>query len=275
VSNSNSFRILKICVHLCPINFLVSAFFGENLRPEKDKKMKEIDLESLKEFNGKEGKPVYIAHQGKVYDVTHSKFWKTGMHMKRHSSGTDLTADIAAAPHGPEVLDRYPQVGSLKTKEEPDRSMPKWLGGLLDRFPVFRRHPHPMVVHFPIVFSIAPSFFIILFLVTGYSPLETTALHCLGGGILFAPVAILTGYFTWWLNYQAKPMRPITIKIRFSSLLWGFLILAFIYRLLNPEILHSFSGGSILYLLLVFSLIPIVTVIGWFGASLTFPLRKK
>jgi hypothetical protein len=88
-------------------------------------------------------------------------------------------------------------------------------------------------------------------------------------------VAILTGYFTWWLNYLAKPMRPVIIKIRFSILLWGFSILAFIYRVLNPEILLSFSGGGILYLLLVFSLIPIVTVIGWFGAALTFPLEKK
>jgi hypothetical protein len=69
-------------------------------------------------------------------------------------------------------------------------------------------------------------------------------------------------------------MRPVTIKIRFSTLLWGFSILAFIYRVLNPEILLSFSGGSILYLLLVFSLIPIVTVVGWFGAALTFPLNK-
>jgi hypothetical protein len=53
------------------------------------------------------------------------------------------------------------------------------------------------------------------------------------------------------------------------------LILAFIYRVLNPDLLIYFSGGSVLYLLLVFSLIPIVTVVGWFGATLTFPVEKK
>jgi len=237
--------------------------------------MKEFDLESLKEFQGKEGRPAYIAYQGKVFDLSSSKLWKTGLHMKRHEPGSDLTADMAAAPHGAEVLDRFPQVGILREKEEAGRLLPEWLGGLLDRFPVLRRHPHPMVVHFPIVFSFTPALFILLFLITGYRPLEATALHCLGGGVLFTPAAMATGFFTWWLNYLAKPMRPVIIKIRFSILLWGFSILAFVYRVLNPEILLFFSGGSILYLLLVFSLIPIVTVIGWFGATLTFPLEKK
>jgi hypothetical protein len=30
-----------------------------------------------------------------------------------------------------------------------------------------------------------------------------------------------------------------------------------------------------IYLLLVFSLIPIITVIGWFGATMTFPIEKE
>jgi uncharacterized membrane protein len=207
--------------------------------------------------------------------VTASKFWKTGLHMKRHPSGTDLTADIGAAPHGPEVLDRYPQVGVLKKKEESARPMAQWLAALLERFPLLRRHPHPMVVHFPIVFSFSAVLFTLLYLATGYPPFEATALHCLGGGILFTPLAVLTGYFTWWLNYLAKPMRPVTVKVRFSILLLGFLVLAFVYRLLNPQILAVLDGRSILYLLLVFSLIPIVTVIGWFGAALTFPAEKS
>ncbi|NWF53212.1 MAG: cytochrome b5 [Syntrophaceae bacterium] len=237
--------------------------------------MKEFDRETLKEFNGKDGKPVHVAYKGRVIDVTGSKFWKTGVHMKRHSSGTDLTADIEAAPHGPEVLDRYPQVGVLKEKEETAGSMPEWLAGLLDRFPILRRHPHPMVVHFPIVFTFSSALFNLLYLVTGHLPFETTAFHCLGGGVLFAPVAILTGYFTWWLNYLAKPLRAVTLKIRFSFFLWVLSILLFIWRMYVPEIIRPLAGGSFVYLLLVFSLVPVVTVIGWFGATLTFPVEKK
>ena len=236
--------------------------------------MKEFDRESLKEFNGQDGKPVYVAYKGRVIDVTSSKFWKTGVHMKRHPSGTDLTTDIEAAPHGPEVLDRYPPVAVLKEKEEPARPMPKWLEGFLGRFPILRRHPHPMVVHFPIVFAFSAALFNLLYLITGHLPFETTALHCLGGGVLFTPVAILTGYFTWWLNYLAKPMRAVTLKIRFSFLLWLLSILLFVWRVSVPEIIRPFAGGTFIYLLLIFSLIPIVTVVGWFGATLTFPLKK-
>ena len=237
--------------------------------------MKEFDQEMLKQFNGQDGKPVYIVYQGRVIDVSKSKFWSTGLHMKRHAAGNDLTREIEAAPHGTEVLDRFPQVGTFKEKEEAERPKPEWLGRLLDRFPLLRRHPHPMVVHFPIVFSFTPALFILLFLVTGYRPFEDTAFHCLGGAVLFAPVAIGTGYFTWWLNYLAKPMKAVTIKIRFSFLFLAISIIAFIWRYLYPGVLSSFTAESIFYFLLTLSLIPLVTVVGWFGATLTFPLEGK
>jgi len=236
--------------------------------------MKEFDLAALSEFNGKNGKSVYIAHQGRVIDVTASKLWKTGVHMNRHSSGKDLTAEIEAAPHGNEVLDRYPQIGVLREAKVSERSMPKFLPGLLARYPLIRRHPHPMLVHFPIVFMFSATLFNLLYLLTGIASFEVTALHCLGGGILFTLPAILTGLFTWWLNYLAKPMRPVTLKLQFSILLLIVSAAAFIWRIMIPDVFVSLAGSGFFYFLLVLSFIPLVTVIGWFGAQLTFPLGK-
>ena len=237
--------------------------------------MKEIDPKDLTQFNGENGNPVYIVHQDRVFDVSGSKLWKGGLHMKRHHAGTDLTTDIQAAPHGREVLERYPQVAVLKKKDLPEREIPEILSRLLKRFPMLRRHPHPMTIHFPIVFMFATTLFTLLYLITGIGSFETTALHFLGGGLLFTPVAIGTGYYTWWLNYRARPLRPVNIKKRLAVILLGIEIVAFIWRIAVPEILVSFRAASGFYLILILSLLPLVTVIGWFGARMTFPIERE
>jgi predicted heme/steroid binding protein/uncharacterized membrane protein len=236
--------------------------------------MKEFDPESLAEFSGKDGKPVYVAHKGRVFDLSESRLWKTGSHMKRHSAGLDLTTDIQAAPHGPEVLDKYPQVGTLK-KQVTGGQLPNPLEMMLDRFPFLRRHPHPMLVHFPIAFSITPAMFCLLFLITDVRSFETTAFHCLGAGILFSVPAILSGLFTWWLNYGARSMRPIIIKIYLSLILFCVALFAFLWRSMFPDVFTSLGTEGIIYLLLIISLVPMVSLIGWFGAGLTFPMEKE
>ncbi|MGD0274785.1 MAG: DUF2231 domain-containing protein [Syntrophales bacterium] len=237
--------------------------------------MKEFDLETLSTFNGKNGQPVYIAYKSKVIDVSESKMWKTGLHMKRHTAGHDLTADIEAAPHDLEVLDRYPQVGTLRESVKVSGFLPGFLEVALNRFPFLRRHPHPMLVHFPIVFMISPAFFSILYFITHIKSFETTTFQCLATGILFSIPAIFTGFFTWWVNYQAKPMLPIKIKIFFSILLMAVSVAAFIWRVLSPDLSGPLDKEGTIYFILIFSLFPIVTVISWYGATLTFPLEKK
>lgn len=239
--------------------------------------MKTFTSEELAICNGQNGQSAYIAHKGRVYDVSGSKLWKNGTHMKRHHAGGDLTTDILAAPHGEEMLARYPQVGVISQPAPVEEiQIPGILSLLLQKFPFLRRHPHPMTVHFPIAFIMAAPVFAVLHLMTGNAAFETSAFHCLGAGIIFTVVAISTGLYTWWLNYMARPARPTTIKKRLSPAMLAVALIAFMLRVTHPDILINFSGLlSGLYVFLLLALIPMVTVIGWFGAQLTFPIEKE
>ena len=48
---------------------------------------KEFTLEEVGNCNGQDGKPAYIVHRGRVIDVSNSKLWKDGLHMRRHHAG--------------------------------------------------------------------------------------------------------------------------------------------------------------------------------------------
>ena len=240
---------------------------------------KKITLTELAAADGKEGRPAYIAFQDRVFDVSQSPLWDEGLHMTGHQAGQDLTAVFADAPHSQEVFERYPQVGVLEKTPAaaPAKGpvIPVWLVRLLKRMPLLKRHPHPMVVHFPVVFMIAAPAFNILYLLTGRKSFELTALNCLGGGLLFIPVAVITGLFTWWLNYQTRLFKPVIIKLILSPVLFALALTAFIWRLLQPAVMENLAGVNIIYLAITILLFPLVIIIGWYGAQITFPIHEE
>ncbi len=156
--------------------------------------------------------------------------------------------------------------------DRPD--IPGWLSRLLKNYPFLIRHPHPLLAHFVIVFMLAATSFNILYLLTGVRSFETAGFHCLGGGVLSSPAANLTGLFTRWLNYPGPPSPTLILENRLSWLLFAISLAAFVWRLLDPGILSVFQGWSFIYFLLVLSVTPLVTVIGFFGGMLTFPLEE-
>jgi len=231
--------------------------------------MKEFTQEELSSFNAKEGRPVYIALQEKVYDVSKSPLWSKGLHMNRHPSGKDLAGEISAAPHGTEVLERYPQVGVLKQgAPEELKHLPPGLQNFLQRFPMVRRHPHPMVVHFPIALLMASSLFVLLSLIFKDPSFDRTSFYLLVLGAIASPFAMATGLFTWWVNYRLKLTLFVKRKIQFSILLLIFEIILILWRSSPSPI------SSPIYLILVVILTPIVSILGYYGGQMTFPSER-
>lgn len=72
-----------------------------------------LTLDQLKQYDGKNGNPAYIAVDGVIYDVTNDDNWKKGSH-KGYSAGNDLTDEIEGkSPHGTSVLEGVPIVGKI------------------------------------------------------------------------------------------------------------------------------------------------------------------
>lgn len=74
--------------------------------------MREFTLEDLVRYDGREGRPAYVAYKGNVYDVTESAMWEAGDHGAGHTAGRDLTEAHEDAPHEEYILD-FPQVGTV------------------------------------------------------------------------------------------------------------------------------------------------------------------
>ena len=236
----------------------------------------EIEKKKLTENDGKEGKPAYVVANGKVYDVTESKMWKNGLHMNRHNAGADLTEALGAAPHSEEVLNRFKQVGTLKA-EKADKAddvkppLPNWLNKIFEAYPFFKRHPHPMVVHFPMAFFMAASIFLFwYYVISPTRPLLDAIFYMHILGTLSFPFVIITGWLSWKVNYFGKPIGNITRKIIFSIVVLIFDIVVLISITGNLELLSNPHGIQIVIPIMIFLYLPIVAYIGQQGGNLVY-----
>jgi predicted heme/steroid binding protein len=73
---------------------------------------KVFTLEELKQYDGTNGNPAYVAVDGVVYDVSDKALWSGGTH-KGNTAGQDLSEAILKSPHGKAKLEELPVVGTL------------------------------------------------------------------------------------------------------------------------------------------------------------------
>ena len=79
--------------------------------------MRTFTKEELAKYDGRNG-IAYVSCCGKVYDVSQSFLWQRGWHQVVHRAGHDLTEALKEAPHGSELLERFPVVGKLLSPDK-------------------------------------------------------------------------------------------------------------------------------------------------------------
>jgi predicted heme/steroid binding protein/uncharacterized membrane protein len=126
--------LLSVKIVLFLVMFLsaliVAVYIGPRLRKKRQSPVADLfaagmTLEQLSHFDGKDGRPAYIAYKDIIYDVSRGRLWKNGLHLMKHGAGTDLTSMLKLAPHGEDKVLAMPQVGTLVlSAEKPKQPFP-------------------------------------------------------------------------------------------------------------------------------------------------------
>ena len=246
------------------------------MNPVPNKHMRDFTERQLAEFDGEDGRPTYIAFAGMVYDVSESTLWKKGSHMHRHLAGVELTEQLGSAPHGSEVFDKpgIECVGVLKEDVE-RKGIKGALGYPFRKFPMLRRHPHPILAQFPNAYLTAAALITALHLLfPSFFGLdcELIAFIMLVLAAVFTLFTMATGFLTWSMNYQRRTSRRIRRKIRLSVMLLAIEVVAIGLRLSGPL---EAKGVGIIYYFLMMLMIVLVSIIAYNGGELVFPTSRE
>ncbi len=220
-------------------------------------------VEELAQFDGKDGRPAYVAVNGIVYDATQSKLWRSGTHVRVHQAGGDLTTALQLAPHPADRMDRLPRVGVLSAPASavvPESSAPPWYAALL-----YKMHAHPASVHFPIALCAVASLLQLAALVVHCKTCETVALWNLVLGLASSPLPIVSGLIDWKFQFDGRATPLFVWKIALSGV--------FVVVGAAALSLRFFGGEEIgfLYDILVLTFAPMVLGLGFIGGRITFP----
>lgn len=232
--------------------------------------LKHYTPEELALGDGKQGRPALIVYQGRVYDVTGSKLWRNGVHVKAHTAGNDLTASMAAAPHEANVMERFQPVGIFAEEPAPGARVPPPLFEF-----ILSKHPHPISVHFPIALGMVAGLFTVIGLIAGEGTLQTfmkqAALYNLIISAIGTPPAIATGLLSWYYNYSSVWTPIYRAKTYLSICLFILTALALVLRFTVLDGTETSGTWYWVYSLVLMAHAPTVMALGYFGGKITFP----
>lgn len=228
--------------------------------------MKKFTKDELGKYNGEQGEKSYLAYKDNIYDVSGSRKWKDGNHMKTHHAGMDLTEAVENAPHGAEVLADFPIVGKIVSTKQSSPHLKSYLSFLSDL------HVHSVFSHFTVSsFFFSPAFLLIYLFFPDLRLFESLSFYMLVIGIVTLPFSVLTGLLDWWIKYSLDMTKLFKEKLIFSLLLVPSAIFCLIWRLSEARLILNKQPYYPLYIGINLSLLFYAIILGWIGGRLVFP----
>jgi rubredoxin/uncharacterized membrane protein len=134
---------------------------------------------------------------------------------------------------------------------------------------------HPVAAHFPNGLIPTAVFLLLLTLLTGNIFTEHAVLYLLGVVLAVIPVSLVSGIHDWRTRLHGERALIFYKKIGLAGILLLLVLTAVWLRYDHPELLPEGGIGKWLYVGLVLSMLPVVTLLGHYGAKLAYQWKKK
>jgi hypothetical protein len=134
---------------------------------------------------------------------------------------------------------------------------------------------HAIAAHFSNGLIPVSVLYLLLTLSTGNLYFEHTVEHLIVIVLMAIPVSFYSGIHDWKKKYRAAKAPIFINKIRLSCLLFLFCASAVGIRLAIPDVMSRTGIEHWLYLALLFSMLPVVTLLGHYGGKLSAQSRQS
>lgn len=135
--------------------------------------------------------------------------------------------------------------------------------------------PHTIAAHFSNGLVPVAVLYLLFAIISRSAFFEHTVLHLLVIVLLAVPASFVSGIIDWKRKYKAAETPVFARKIRLSILLCLLVVSAVSIRMANPEVLSE--PGVLLwsYVGLIFAMLPVTALLGYYGGKLSAGQRSE
>ena len=128
---------------------------------------------------------------------------------------------------------------------------------------------HAIAAHFSNGLIPIAVLYLMLTLSTGSAYFEHTVEHLIVIVVMAIPASFFSGVHDWKTKYRGAKAPIFIKKLRLSGLLFILCITAVGIRLSIPDVMNRQGFEHWIYIVLLFSMLPVVTLLGHYGGKLS------